>query len=645
MRLSVPACLVATFVIPLVARPGLAQSVAASQVPRFVTLTGVYRPADGRPPGSVELVTLSIYKDQEGGVPVWQEQQTVTLDDRGRYTVILGASRPDGIPGDVFASGAQWLGTLFERLGEVEGARVRITSAPYALKAADADTLGGHPASAYVLAPTGSTSEVTAKPSSANATTSPPANLVNGGTTNAVAKYVSSTDVGPSAITEVNGAVGVGTTIPLDLIHVRFANTTGGLTGFAVQNLGNTATSYSGMLFYDQNGALGQFQGFNNGTHEYRINNIAKTAGNFDGSINFMVGSASKFFVNSSGRIGIGTTTPQYQLEVDDPSNAGLRVATGIAGGTVASFASNGVFTIDAPFQPGGRFYVGEDGHVSVGVGGGTVYRLAVVEPSTYGLLVNIDSTGGRVAEFGTKGDFEIDGLFAGDRFIVKESGLTGIGTNHPSYKLHVSDPSNTGLRVETGTTGGSVASFGGSGDFQIDAPGVIGGRFVVKESGLTGIGIDSPASLLDVNGILTLRNLGSAGATALCRNAGNQISTCSSSLRYKTNVTDFQGGLSLINRLRPIAFDWKADGEADLGLAAEEVAKVEPLLVIHNEKGEVEGVKYDRINVLLINAIKEQQAEIEAQQATNVRQQADIVALKKLVCADHPTAAVCRSN
>jgi hypothetical protein len=68
---------------------------------------------------------------------------------------------------------------------------------------------------------------------------------------------------------------------------VRFTNTNGGLTGFAVQNLGNTATSYSGMLFYDQFGALGQFQGFNNVTHEYRINNIAA-----NGSINFMLGTS-----------------------------------------------------------------------------------------------------------------------------------------------------------------------------------------------------------------------------------------------------------------------------------------------------------------------------------------------------------------
>ena len=58
--------------------------------------------------------------------------------------------------------------------------------------------------------------------------------------------------------------------------------------------------------------------------------------------------------------------------------------------------------------------------------------------------------------------------------------------------------------------------------------------------------------------------------------------------------------------------------GERDLGLVAEEVAKVEPLLVTHNERGEIEGVKYDRIAVVLINAIKQQQEQMERQKAEN---------------------------
>ena len=72
---------------------------------------------------------------------------------------------------------------------------------------------------------------------------------------------------------------------------------------------------------------------------------------------------------------------------------------------------------------------------------------------------------------------------------------------------------------------------------------------------------------------------------------------------------------MEILNRLRPISFTWKANGSRDFGLGAEGVAKVEPLLVTHNDKGEIEGVKYDRLNVVLINAVKEQQQRIERQQ------------------------------
>jgi len=94
------------------------------------------------------------------------------------------------------------------------------------------------------------------------------------------------------------------------------------------------------------------------------------------------------------------------------------------------------------------------------------------------------------------------------------------------------------------------------------------------------------------------------------------EIAICnSSSLRYKKNLAPFREGMEILNRLRPISFTWKANGSRDFGLGAEGVAKVEPLLDTHNDKGEIEGVKYDRLNVVLINAVKEQQQQIERQQ------------------------------
>ena len=95
-----------------------------------------------------------------------------------------------------------------------------------------------------------------------------------------------------------------------------------------------------------------------------------------------------------------------------------------------------------------------------------------------------------------------------------------------------------------------------------------------------------------------------------------------------------------------------------DLGLGAEDVAAIEPLLVTYNETGQVEGVKYDRIGVVLVNAVKEQQQQIAAGQKTidqleeNAAKQAKTVealqtqldALKKIVCALTPTELLCIS-
>jgi hypothetical protein len=89
---------------------------------------------------------------------------------------------------------------------------------------------------------------------------------------------------------------------------------------------------------------------------------------------------------------------------------------------------------------------------------------------------------------------------------------------------------------------------------------------------------------------------------------------------------------MDLVARLRPINFRWKEDGTADVGLGAEDVAAVEPLLITHNDKGQIEGVKYDHLAVLFVNALKEQQAQLDAQKEEIRQQAAEIEALKALL-------------
>lgn len=87
-------------------------------------------------------ITFAIYQDQSGGAPLWLESQSVQADATEDYTAQLGATRPEGLPLELFTSGeARWLGVRVN--GGEEQPPVLPLSVPYALKAVDAGTLGG----------------------------------------------------------------------------------------------------------------------------------------------------------------------------------------------------------------------------------------------------------------------------------------------------------------------------------------------------------------------------------------------------------------------------------------------------------------------------------------------------------------------
>ena len=231
---------------------------------------------------------------------------------------------------------------------------------------------------------------------------------------------------------------------------------------------------------------------------------------------------------------------------------------------------------------------------------------------------------------------FENDFLSTGaNQFLIRASGGVGVNTNAPLAPLDVRGDIFAGLSAPPShgfgpTNGLYVANDGGDAANSFRVDGSANMLFLVANSGAgaaSGAGIvfrtgtaaggeaDRVAILPD--GTVKLNVLGAAGSTQLCLNASNIISGCSSSMRYKENVTPFTEGLGLLRRLRPVTFDWKAGGGRDLGFVAEEVGAVEPLLVTRNAAGEVEGVKYDRVGAVLVNAVKEQQGQIERQHQT----------------------------
>jgi hypothetical protein len=118
--------------------------------------------------------------------------------------------------------------------------------------------------------------------------------------------------------------------------------------------------------------------------------------------------------------------------------------------------------------------------------------------------------------------------------------------------------------------------------------------------------------------GTMTVGTLGAATADTLCRSASAPyvLSFCSSSARYKEDIVPLAFDGEKLLALRPVEFKWKDSGEPGVGLVAEEVAKVIPELVTYNDKGEIEGVRYDQLAVYLLEMVKQQQRELSELQA-----------------------------
>src|SRR5262245_62091326 len=98
-------------------------------VPRLVHFNGVLKSVATQPVTGAQGVTFALYRDQEGGSPLWVETQNIRIDEQGRFAALLGAGTNGGLPLDVFASGeSRWLGVQLSSPGEPEQARVLLVS-------------------------------------------------------------------------------------------------------------------------------------------------------------------------------------------------------------------------------------------------------------------------------------------------------------------------------------------------------------------------------------------------------------------------------------------------------------------------------------------------------------------------------------
>jgi hypothetical protein len=207
--------------------------------------------------------------------------------------------------------------------------------------------------------------------------------------------------------------------------------------------------------------------------------------------------------------------------------------------------------------------------------------------------------------------------------------GNVGIGTSAPGSLLTIGRadgtiPAEIALNPAATTNEGGQISFrksltGSTVDWTIDQYGTLAANarlrifsgvtetngIAILENGNVGIGINAPTTKLYVNGDIIANSI-----------AG------SSDLRFKTNVRSITSPLEKVKSLRGVYFNWDQKSfpdknfsdKSELGFIAQEVEKVLPEVVSKDKTPEeYRSVKYDKVVALLVEAIKEQQKQIDS--------------------------------
>ncbi|HET6568844.1 MAG TPA: tail fiber domain-containing protein, partial [Rhodothermales bacterium] len=134
---------------------------------------------------------------------------------------------------------------------------------------------------------------------------------------------------------------------------------------------------------------------------------------------------------------------------------------------------------------------------------------------------------------------------------------------------------------------------------------------------------LDTSAVVTGMNGLAGQITLAPGSANVEITPSGKTVtidvnSGEPSSRRWKTNIRPIEDPVSLVEQLRGVRYEWKKDGRQDVGLIAEEVGQVVPEVVTYEDNGvDAKTVDYARLVAVLIEAVKVQQQQLEAQQAT----------------------------
>ncbi len=311
-----------------------AQQASSTTVPNLVRYTGTLKDPQGAALSTTAAgVTFAIYRQQDGGAPIWIETQTVTPDAAGNYSVLLGSTTAAGLPADLFSQQEQrWLGVQVQ--GQAEEHRVLLVSVPYAFKAHEAETLAGKSISDFVLANSASSTATDggAVPSSPSGATSLPANrgTSKGAASDGPTNFSGSTTDQIVGVTQTGTGAGINATSPNNAV-------VGSATGNYGDAVFGTAAGSYGYGLYGVATGIGSIgiKGASTNTSGTGIRGIeTATTGATTGISSYVAsptGIAGVFNNAGGGKIISGQNNGVEKYSVDGGGN--VTIAGGFTGG------------------------------------------------------------------------------------------------------------------------------------------------------------------------------------------------------------------------------------------------------------------------------------------------------------------------
>jgi hypothetical protein len=133
------------------------------------------------------------------------------------------------------------------------------------------------------------------------------------------------------------------------------------------------------------------------------------------------------------------------------------------------------------------------------------------------------------------------------------------------------------------------------------------------------------------------------ADAIPVVIDSAHQLGTQSSSRRFKKEIKPMDKASEAILALKPVTFHYKSDtkGMPQFGLIAEEVAEVNPDLVVRDENGEIYSVRYDAVNAMLLNEFLKEHDNVQKLEARLKEQAAQIQKVSAQVEMSKPSPSL----